>query len=172
MMNRLEDLNFADDICLLPHTWEDMQKKTTMLKETASKGGLSINGKKTKSMRMNAHQTEPITLEGQALDDVKVFTYIGSKVSNKGGTDEDISQNLQSIPIGRYAQANLDQQTTQPQHKDTHIQHQCENCVAILICVMEMNNGAGPKVPSLHQQTLEKVSNEQIWKGQKNNRSL
>ena len=52
-MNRLEDLEFADNIALISSKFEDMQMKTNKLEETASKTGLKININKTKSMRIN-----------------------------------------------------------------------------------------------------------------------
>ena len=40
VMNRLEDLTFADDIALISSKFEDIQKKRNKLEETASKTGL------------------------------------------------------------------------------------------------------------------------------------
>ena len=44
----LEDLDFADDITLLSHSYNDQQIKTTSLSEIASQVGLLINSTKTR----------------------------------------------------------------------------------------------------------------------------
>ena len=50
----LEDLDFAEDICLLYHKLTDMQAKADML---ACSVGLAVNITKTKAMRVN-HNNE------------------------------------------------------------------------------------------------------------------
>jgi hypothetical protein len=47
MYDRLEDLEFADNICLLAHKNKDVQVKLTQLHEELQKVGLSINTSKT-----------------------------------------------------------------------------------------------------------------------------
>jgi len=94
MMSKLEDLDFADDICLLSHSLTHIQAKTCELQATAASTGLCINAEKTKSMRINAHHQGPITLEGQDIEEVEKFTYLDSIVSKKGGSDEDIEARI------------------------------------------------------------------------------
>jgi hypothetical protein len=94
MMNRLEDLDFADDICLLSHSLTHMQSKTDVLQGTAAATGLHINAQKTKFMGINAQHQRSITLEGQAIEEVEKFTYLGSVVGKKGGSDEDIEARI------------------------------------------------------------------------------
>jgi hypothetical protein len=45
---------------------------------------------KTKNLRINAQQNDPITLSGDDIEDVSHFTYLGSIVNTTGGADEDI----------------------------------------------------------------------------------
>jgi hypothetical protein len=47
MKERLEDLDFADDICLLAQRFCDMEEKLKRLKEEAELVGLRININKT-----------------------------------------------------------------------------------------------------------------------------
>jgi hypothetical protein len=49
LRTRLEDLDFADDICMLSHRYQDMQHQATSLEETAKQKGLLINPQKTKN---------------------------------------------------------------------------------------------------------------------------
>ena len=44
---------------------------------------------KTKVLRMNTTSEVPVVLEGQPLENVKEFSYLGSFVDTFGGTDKD-----------------------------------------------------------------------------------
>ena len=50
LVDRLEDLDFADDLCLLSEAHREMQAKLGDLTEEAGKVGLAINAKKTKAL--------------------------------------------------------------------------------------------------------------------------
>ena len=67
-----------------------MQNKLNSLEKTAQLVGLKINGEKTKLLRTNIKQDPQFTIYGTNIEDVREFTYLGSKVSQSGGTDEDI----------------------------------------------------------------------------------
>ena len=61
----------------------------------ASKGtGLKINITKRKVMRFNVASEEKIIVNGEELEDVDSFVYLGGKVSTAGGADDDISSRL------------------------------------------------------------------------------
>ena len=91
LTKRLEDLDFADDICMLAHRLQDAQEQLDHLRSTGLRAGLKINVSKTKTMRVNACLNNNIMLSGQAIEDVNEFTYLGSIVSPTGGTEEDKS---------------------------------------------------------------------------------
>ncbi|KAI0240028.1 hypothetical protein LSAT2_009267 [Lamellibrachia satsuma] len=67
-----------------------MQDKTTELAAVSLQVGLNIHKGKTKVLRMNAASTDPVTLEGNALEEVETFTYLGSVINKRGGTDADV----------------------------------------------------------------------------------
>ena len=90
----LEDLDFADDLCLLSQKQQHMQQKTDRLTEEAAKTGLQVNIDKTEVMRMNSKQLNPINLGGNNLKEVEKFTYLGSIVTTHGGSDEDIQARI------------------------------------------------------------------------------
>ena len=94
LMRKLEDLDFTDDLVLLSHRLQDMQGKVDALGETAQRVGLKINKGKTKVMRVCTTQEAPITIEGSPVENVEEFTYLGSKVSQSGGADEDIAARI------------------------------------------------------------------------------
>ena len=86
----LEDLDFADDIALLSHRSIDLEAKTSALDQQGNKIGLRINQGKTKTMRMNVTNPSKFKIKEEELEDVTSFTYLGSIISNDGGTDKDI----------------------------------------------------------------------------------
>ena len=90
LWTQLEDLDFADDLALLSHSHQQMQDKTTELAAVSLQVGLNIHKGKTKVLRMNAASTDPVTLEGNALEEVETFTYLGSVINKRGGTDADV----------------------------------------------------------------------------------
>jgi hypothetical protein len=72
---RLEDLDFADDICMLSHRYQDMQHQATSLEDRAKQTGLLINPQKTKTMRTNTTQTDQLTIRDAEVENVEQFTY-------------------------------------------------------------------------------------------------
>ena len=94
LTQRLDDLDFADDICVLSHTKREMQEKTWRLQEFAKRTGLEINIEKTKAMKINVKQSAPITLDNRPIEEVQKFTYLGSCISIDGGTEEDLKTRI------------------------------------------------------------------------------
>ncbi|XP_073841258.1 uncharacterized protein [Musca autumnalis] len=88
--NRLNDIDYADDICLMAHRFEDIQKILNRLIINASSIGLKINIKKTKLMRIGISVTTPLTVNGINIEDVNTFCYLGSVISAHGGSEDDI----------------------------------------------------------------------------------
>jgi hypothetical protein len=86
----LEDMDYADDICLLSHKWSDMQEKMNDLNYVSKKIGLHINPAKTEEMRINNKSNNTIILENQTTRKVADFTYLCSNVS-EGGTIKDVN---------------------------------------------------------------------------------
>ena len=93
-MTSLEDLDFADDLALLSYRIQDMRDKTRALEVQGAKVGLKINATKTKLMRIGTKRGDGVSVEGGRIEEVDEFTYLGSIVSKKGGTDEDIQAGI------------------------------------------------------------------------------
>ena len=68
LVDRLEDLDFADDLCLLSEAHSEMQEKLGDLTEGAGKVALAIKAKKTKALRVNTNKTEPFMLGDESVD--------------------------------------------------------------------------------------------------------
>ena len=83
--NKLRDLDFADDIFLTNSTYEEMQEKTTVLKQQAAKIGLQINKRKTETSRnLKFDNNNPVKLDNDELNEVDKFTHLGSIVTANG----------------------------------------------------------------------------------------
>ena len=73
MKERLEDLDHADDICLLAQRFSDMEEKLKRLKEEAELPGLHININKTKGMRVNTSNMQKFRLAETEIEEVGSF---------------------------------------------------------------------------------------------------
>ena len=88
--SKLEDLDFADDLAVLSTSYQHIQQKTDRLSSFAKQTGLDISKQKTKVMRINSTVQTPVTVEGEAIEDVTDFTYLGSVISSDNGAQKDI----------------------------------------------------------------------------------
>lgn len=70
---QLVDLHYADDICLMSHTFAGMSKKLTLVVQTAAELGLKGNIVKTKMMRVNTNRTQKFQISNAKLEDVEDY---------------------------------------------------------------------------------------------------
>ncbi|VDO78578.1 unnamed protein product [Schistosoma margrebowiei] len=70
---KLDDLDFADDLDLLSHTQQQMQRTTTSVATVSAAVGLNIHKGKSKILRYNTACKNQITIDGEDLEDVKSF---------------------------------------------------------------------------------------------------
>ncbi|VDP67795.1 unnamed protein product [Schistosoma mattheei] len=89
---QLDDLDFADDLALLPQPQQQMQEKTTNVAAASAAIGLNIHKGKSKIIRYNTECNNPITLNREDLEDVKTFTYLSSMIDEHGGSDVDVKE--------------------------------------------------------------------------------
>ena len=85
----LEDLDFADDIALFSHSYNDQQIKTTSLSEIASQVGLLIKSTKTKILE-TLTSPNTIALSGIHIENDNNFTYLSSYISNNGNIAKEV----------------------------------------------------------------------------------
>ncbi|VDP34846.1 unnamed protein product [Schistosoma curassoni] len=86
---QLDELDFTGDLALLSQSQQQMQEKTTSVAAASAAVGLNIHKGKSKVLRYNTACTNPITIDGEDLEDVKTFTYLGSIIDEHGGSDVD-----------------------------------------------------------------------------------
>lgn len=92
--SKLTDLDFADDIAAISTSRPGLQILTTGIQGNGDKVGLRISVEKTKVMQVGEPDTPPITLDGNPLEDVKKFTYLGSIICHDGSSESDINARI------------------------------------------------------------------------------
>ncbi|VDP58092.1 unnamed protein product [Schistosoma margrebowiei] len=92
--NQLDDLDLTDDLALLSHTHEQIQIKTASVAAVSASVGLNIHKGKTKVFKFKTKNSNPITLDGETLEDVESFTYLGSIIDEQGGSDADVKARI------------------------------------------------------------------------------
>ena len=95
----MEDLDFADDLALLSHSHHRLKKKTELINTVSTQQGLNINRSKTRIMKASTNNNNPITLEGEPLEETESFTYLASTINKNGGTQEDVKARIQKARV-------------------------------------------------------------------------
>ena len=99
----INNLRYADDTTLMAETKEELKSLLMKVKEKSEKVGLKLNIQKTKIMASG-----PITswqIDGETVETVTDFIFLGSKITADGDCSHEIKRHL---PPGRKAMANLD----------------------------------------------------------------
>ncbi|VDP29634.1 unnamed protein product [Schistosoma margrebowiei] len=96
---QLDDLDFADDLALLSQTQQQMQEKTNSVSAALAAVGLNIHKGKSRILRYNTECTNSITIDGENLEDVKTFTYLGSIIDQQGGSDADVKARIGKVRV-------------------------------------------------------------------------
>ncbi len=76
----MRDLAYANDIVILSSSYSEMQGLFEAVNCHAAKIGISMKASKTKVMSslIPGEQRQPVLLDGEPLEDVDKFKYLGS----------------------------------------------------------------------------------------------
>ena len=99
----INNLRYAHDNTLMAESEEELKSLSMKVKEESEKAGLKLNVQKTKIMA-----TSPITswqIDGETMETVTDFTFLGSKITADGDCSYEIKRRLL---LGRKAMTNLD----------------------------------------------------------------
>ena len=99
----INNLRYADDTTLRAESEEELKSLLMKVKEESEKVGLNLNIQKTKIMASG-----PITswqIDGETMETVTDFTFLGSKITADGDYSHEIKRPLL---LGRKAMTNLD----------------------------------------------------------------
>ena len=99
----INNLRYADDTTLIAENEEELKSLLMKVKEESEKVGLKNNAKKTKIMASG-----PITswqIDGETVDTVADFIFLGSKITADGDCSHKIKRRLL---LGKKVMTNLD----------------------------------------------------------------
>ena len=99
----INNLRYADDTIFMPESEEELKRLLMKVKVESEKVGLKLNIQKTKIMASG-----PITsweIDGETVETVADFTFLGSKITAVGDCSHEIKR---CLLLGRKARTNLD----------------------------------------------------------------
>ena len=99
----INNFRYADDTTLMAESEEELKSFLMKVKEESEKVGLKLNIQKTKIMT-----SSPITtwlIDGETMETVTGFIFLGSKITADGDCSHEIKRHLL---LGRKAMTNLD----------------------------------------------------------------
>ena len=99
----INNLRYADDTTLMAESEEELKSFLMKVKEESDKVGLNLNIQKTKIMA-----SSPITsweMDGETVETVSDFIFLGSKITTDGECSHEIKRRLL---LGRKVMTNLD----------------------------------------------------------------
>ena len=99
----INNLRYADDTTLMAESEEELKSLLMKVKEENEKVGLKLNIQKTKIMASG-----PITswqIDGETVDTVADFVFLGSKITGDGDCSHEIKR---CLLLGRKVMAKLD----------------------------------------------------------------
>ena len=99
----INNLRYADDTTLMAESEEELKSLLMKGKEESEKVGLKLNSEKTKGMASG-----PITswqIDGENVETVADFIFLGSKITADGDCSHEIKRHLL---LGRKVMTNLD----------------------------------------------------------------
>ena len=88
----INNLRYADDTTLMAESKEELKSLLMKLKEKSEKAGLKLNIQKTKIMASG-----PITswqIDGETMETVADFIFLGSKITADGDCSHEIKRRL------------------------------------------------------------------------------
>ena len=99
----INNLRYEDDTILMEESEEELKSLLMKVKEESEKVGLKLNIQKTKIMA-----SDPITswqIDGEMMETVADFIFLGSKITADGDCSHEIKRRLL---LGRKVMTNLD----------------------------------------------------------------
>ena len=98
-----KNLRYANDITLMAESPEELRNLLMTVKGENEKDGLKLNLQKTKIMASGSINSWQI--EGETMETVRDFIFLGSKITADGDCSHEIKRRLL---LGRKAMTNLD----------------------------------------------------------------
>ncbi|VDO54511.1 unnamed protein product [Schistosoma margrebowiei] len=91
----------------ISHTQQQMQEKTNSVAAASAAVGLNIHKEGRKILRYSTACINPITIDGEDLEDVKSFTYLCSIIGEHVGSDADVKARIGKARTAYLQQRNI-----------------------------------------------------------------
>ena len=98
----INNLRYADDTTFMAESKEELKSLLMKVKEESEKAGLKLNIQKTKIMASSS--TTSWQIDGETMETVTDFIFLGSKITADGDCNNEIKR---SLLLGRKAMTNL-----------------------------------------------------------------
>ena len=96
--HNVNNLRYVDDTALIASDEEKLQKLVDIVKECSSNAGLEMNAKKTKTMVLSkqpdSDKKVDIKIEGESLEQVKQFKYLGTQVTEDAKSEVELNSRI------------------------------------------------------------------------------
>ena len=99
----INNLRYANDTTLMAESEEELKSLLMKVKEESEKVGLKLNVQKTKIMASGPITSQEI--DGEIVETVSDFTFLGSKITPDGDCSHEIKR---CLLLGRKVMTNLD----------------------------------------------------------------
>ena len=99
----INNLRYADDTTLMAESEEELKSLLMKVKEESEKVGLKLNIQKTKIMASGP--ITPWEIDGETVETVSDFIFLGSKITADGDCSHEIKR---CLLLGRKVMTNLD----------------------------------------------------------------
>ena len=92
----VNELRYADDTVLFAQKPEELRRLLQSVKTHSDSSGLYLNAKKTKTkiMDLDKSPTTTIDVDGEQLENVNNFVYLGSRIDADGKSSPDIRRHI------------------------------------------------------------------------------
>ncbi|CAH8600303.1 unnamed protein product [Schistosoma guineensis] len=106
-----------------------MQEKTTSEATASAEVGLNIHKRESKILQLNTTCNNQIILDGEDLEEVKTFTYLGSIIDEHGGSDADVKAWISKTRAAYSQLENIwnSKQLPVNQHQCQNFHYKCQN---------------------------------------------
>ena len=93
---KINNLRYADDTTLLCESKEDLMELLTRIQHLSKEKGLLLNTRKTKIMVVDKNRTDDhkFILNGEELEEVKSFVYLGSLINTEVSCMPEVNRRL------------------------------------------------------------------------------
>ena len=131
----INNLRYANDTTLVTKSKEEIKSLLMKVKEESKKAGLKLNSQKTKIMA-----SSPITswqIDGETMEMVTDFIFLGSKITANGDCSHEIKR---CLLLRRKAMANLDILNSSDISLPTKVRLVKALVFPVVVCMLELDH--------------------------------